>query len=67
MDGQANGKGTLTFPNYDFYCGDFVDGRRHGHGMYLYEKYGLAPPMISSLIGFAPLTVRVTACPRLFV
>lgn len=30
------GKGKLTYPNKDFYEGDFVDGKQHGEGTLQY-------------------------------
>jgi hypothetical protein len=38
VDGIRSGKGQCTYPNGDIYNGDFRNGMRDGHGVYLQVK-----------------------------
>ena len=33
-----NGKGTFTWPNGNFYSGDFVDDIKHGYGLFSWNN-----------------------------
>lgn len=36
--GKKNGMGKLTFPNGDTYTGQWLEGERHGHGIYIWKS-----------------------------
>ncbi|KAJ8599051.1 hypothetical protein CTAYLR_009820, partial [Chrysophaeum taylorii] len=37
-DGKRSGEGKMTFPNGDYYHGEWKDNKMHGIGMYKYKK-----------------------------